>query len=33
VERAIKDGALSSTPIGLVLAETENPIAIHWSAT
>jgi 6-phosphogluconolactonase len=33
VERAIKDGALSSTPIGRVLAEIENPIVIHWSAT
>jgi 6-phosphogluconolactonase len=33
VERAIKDGALSSTPIGRVLAEIENPIVIHWSET
>lgn len=33
VERAIKDGPLSRTPIGRVLAEAEGPINIHWSAT
>jgi 6-phosphogluconolactonase len=33
VERSIEDGPLSSTPIGRVLAETESPIVIHWSAT
>jgi 6-phosphogluconolactonase len=33
VERAIKDGPLSSTPIGRVLAEAEGSINIHWSAT
>jgi 6-phosphogluconolactonase len=33
VERAIKDGPLSSTPIGRVLAKAEGSINIHWSAT
>jgi 6-phosphogluconolactonase len=33
VERAIKDGPLSNTPIGRVLAEAKSPINIHWSAT
>jgi 6-phosphogluconolactonase len=33
VERAIKDGPLSPTPIGRVLAEAEGSINIHWSAT
>ncbi len=32
VERAIEDGALSSTPIGRVLAKSGGPINIHWSA-
>ena len=31
VERAIKDGASSPTPIGRVLAEIEQPIDIHWA--
>lgn len=30
VEQAIKDGPLSNTPIGRILAETELPIDIHW---
>jgi 6-phosphogluconolactonase len=33
VERAIKNGRLSDTPIGRVLAGAESPITIHWSAT
>jgi 6-phosphogluconolactonase len=33
VERAIKDGPLSSTPIGRVLAKAEGSINIHWSVT
>jgi 6-phosphogluconolactonase len=33
VERAIKDGPLSSTPIGRVLAMAEGSINIHWSAS
>jgi len=33
VERAIKDGPLSPTPIGRVLATAEGSINIHWSAT
>jgi 6-phosphogluconolactonase len=33
VERAIKDGPLSPTPIGRVLAKAEGSINIHWSAT
>jgi 6-phosphogluconolactonase len=33
VERAIKDGPLSRTPIGRVLANAEGSINIHWSAT
>ncbi|MGH6742032.1 MAG: 6-phosphogluconolactonase [Bradyrhizobium sp.] len=33
VERAIKDGPLSATPIGRVLAKAEGSINIHWSAT
>ncbi|WP_380873357.1 6-phosphogluconolactonase [Sphingomonas sp. DBB INV C78] len=32
LERAIKDGPLSTVPIGRVLADTELPIDIHWSA-
>jgi 6-phosphogluconolactonase len=32
LERAIKDGALSTTPIGRVLADAEQAIDIHWSA-
>jgi 6-phosphogluconolactonase len=32
VERAIKDGPLSPTPIGRVLAKAEGSINIHWSA-
>lgn len=32
VEQAIKDGPLSSTPIGRILAESELPIDIHWCA-
>jgi 6-phosphogluconolactonase len=32
VERAIKDGRKSALPIGLVLAETEVPVDIHWCA-
>ena len=33
VKRALKEGQLSPTPIGRVLAEAESPIYIHWSAT
>jgi 6-phosphogluconolactonase len=33
VERALKNGQLSDTPIGRVLAGAESPITIHWSAT
>ena len=33
VQRAIKDGPLSSAPIGRVLGEAEIHINIHWSAT
>jgi 6-phosphogluconolactonase len=33
VERALKDGARSRTPIGRVLANAKVPIDIHWSAT
>jgi 6-phosphogluconolactonase len=32
LEKAIEDGPLSSIPIGRVLAETEIPIDIYWSA-
>lgn len=32
VERAIKDGPLSASPIGRVLAEIDSPIDIFWSA-
>lgn len=32
LEKAIEDGPLSGVPIGRVLAETELPIDIHWSA-
>jgi 6-phosphogluconolactonase len=32
LETAIKDGPLSNVPIGRVLAETEIPIDIYWSA-
>lgn len=32
LERAIKDGASSTTPIGRVLAEADQAIDIHWSA-
>jgi len=31
LERAIKDGALSSVPVGRVLADAEQAIDIHWS--
>jgi 6-phosphogluconolactonase len=33
VERALKDGPSSSTPIGLILANVKVPVDIHWSAT
>jgi 6-phosphogluconolactonase len=33
VERALKDGPLSPTPIGRVLANAQGSINIHWSAT
>lgn len=32
LERAIQDGASSTTPIGRVLADAEQAIDIHWSA-
>lgn len=32
LERAIKDGASSTTPIGRILADAEQAIDIHWSA-
>ena len=32
LERAIKDGPLSSLPVGRVLADAEQPIDIHWCA-
>ena len=32
VERALKDGALSSTPIGRVLADSDLAVDIHWAA-
>lgn len=32
LERAIKDGATSSVPVGRVLAEAEQAFDIHWSA-
>jgi 6-phosphogluconolactonase len=32
LERAIKDGPSSNTPIGRVLADAEQAIDIHWSA-
>ena len=32
VEKAIKDGARSTVPVGRVLAGAEQPIDIHWSA-
>ncbi|MGI4875936.1 MAG: 6-phosphogluconolactonase [Janthinobacterium lividum] len=32
LEKAIKDGAKSTVPVGLVLAGTELPIDIHWAA-
>jgi 6-phosphogluconolactonase len=32
LEQAIKDGPLSSLPIGRVLADAEQPIDIHWCA-
>jgi 6-phosphogluconolactonase len=32
LERALKDGALSSTPIGRVLADAEQAVDIHWCA-
>jgi len=31
VERAIKEGRRSNLPIGRLLAETKQPIVIHWS--
>jgi 6-phosphogluconolactonase len=33
VERALRDGPISTTPIGRVLANANVPIEIHWSAT
>jgi 6-phosphogluconolactonase len=33
VERALQDGLHATTPIGRVLADAENPITVHWSAT
>ena len=33
VERALRDGALSGTPIGRVLADARAPIDIRWSET
>jgi 6-phosphogluconolactonase len=33
VERALKDGPLSPTPIGRILASAQGAINIHWSAT
>lgn len=33
LERALKDGPLSQVPVGRVLAEAEQAIDIHWSAT
>ncbi len=33
VERALKEGPLSSLPIGRVLAKAKNRIIIHWSPT
>ena len=32
VERALKDGALSATPIGRVLADSDLAVDIHWAA-
>jgi 6-phosphogluconolactonase len=32
LERAIKDGASSTLPVGRVLADVELPVDIHWSA-
>ncbi|WP_156680837.1 6-phosphogluconolactonase [Sphingomonas profundi] len=32
LEKAIKDGPLSSVPVGRVLADAEQPIDIHWCA-
>lgn len=32
LERAIKDGPLSTLPVGRVLADAEQPIDIHWCA-
>ncbi|TVV70505.1 6-phosphogluconolactonase [Sphingomonas solaris] len=32
LEKAIKDGPLSPTPVGRVLADAEQPIDIHWCA-
>ncbi len=33
LEKAIKDGPLSSVPIGRVLAEVDLPLDVYWSAT
>jgi len=33
LEQAIKDGPLSSTPVGRVLAAIESPVDIFWSAS
>ena len=33
LEKAIKDGAKSTVPVGRVLAGAEQPIDIHWSPT
>ena len=32
LEKAIKDGASSTVPVGRVLADAEQAIDIHWSA-
>ncbi len=32
LERALKDGALSSAPVGRVLADAEQAVDIHWCA-
>jgi hypothetical protein len=32
LEKAIEDGTSSRVPIGLVLADCELPIDIHWAA-
>ena len=32
LERAIEDGALSSVPVGRVLADSDLAVDIHWAA-